>query len=790
LNCNSFFHFVVISLQNNDNIYQFLLKIDGKKGLKKIGFRRLAMSDRSSCAGGGSAAGGGGSESAETIRWQRSKTAGLSGMTFLSELFFFGFIVNFEDSSEIFTTLYIFELVKNEWSHMMVSKTKLKHELLYRVIDMFQHPANPNWLIVVSFTSVIVFEFDEGKMSLRQICELKGSDHGFQSIHSAHISRNGQTFVLHTYDQERETTRSTVDWNTILKNGIKSHSERFFTMSSTGSGFRFSQMSAYTHPMMKSVEDNWEIGSMPRTSISQDGRYFFVVFLSNIIVLDVTTGSQVCVHEFDAFKNLSCITAVSHINAHFLVFLSREGIITVFQFTSDLAEPALELKSRYESPKYPTKFSKDLSSYKCMEASFHAPLQFFVGGSTSGNDDGVIRLYNVGLNGEIQFLSEQNPSLAVYEITTNKFGTCARSKFFSDDSAFLSRYTEVSREPCHMILATSDVKPELLQSILNDSPIGLLPSGAFVLMQDGTIVSSNIKHGLTLSGASTDPKDAHKQPITSVFAIEVDAKLYVLSYSHSDGSIKIWSIQKRGETVHIRIVATLSTEDLVQKKGVKFLALDGQMLLIVTNPQEFLRFRVEIIGGIRADIRPILGPVTQISSGQICQGIAAVSPTHALIHVATSGERGHSLVLVSFAEGTAEMFKTIGSRESGKSPAALTPDFAVSAVVLTTVCSTALAAGGESCSFTPKYVKDGKLCDATILAIVPCEGGFICITANGFLLQFVYDAQQQPVYKTRIAVLDCALTPKCRLQVSGNTVMVCQPRDDGSFELRTFQIRE
>ena len=99
LNCNSFFHFVVISLQNNDNIYQFLTKIDGKKGLKKIGFRRLAMSDRSSCAGGGSAAGGGGSESAETIRWQRSKTAGMSGMTFLSELLFFGFIVNFEDSS-------------------------------------------------------------------------------------------------------------------------------------------------------------------------------------------------------------------------------------------------------------------------------------------------------------------------------------------------------------------------------------------------------------------------------------------------------------------------------------------------------------------------------------------------------------------------------------------------------------------------------------------------------------------------------------------------------------------
>jgi hypothetical protein len=120
----------------------------------------------------------------------------------------------------------------------------------------------------------------------------------------------------------------------------------------------------------------------------------------------------------------------------------------------------------------------------------------------------------------------------------------------------------------------------------------------------------------------------------------------------------------------------------------------------------------------------------------------------------------------------------------------LTPNgFAVSAVVPTTVCSTAIAPdGGASCSFTPKYIdKDKKVCDATILAIIPCEGGFICITANGFLFQFVYDAQQKPIFKKRIAVLECALTPKCRLQVSGNTVMVCLPRDDGSFELRTFQ---
>ena len=205
-----------------------------------------------------------------------------------------------------------------------------------------------------------------------------------------------------------------------------------------------------------------------------------------------------------------------------------------------------------------------------------------------------------------------------------------------------------------------------------------------------------------------------------------------MSFSSSDGIIQIWLIQKRGETVHnIRIVATIATADLVQKKGVKFIALYGQTLLIVTNQQEFLRFHVEITGGIRAEIRPIPGPVVQISSGQICQGIAAISPTHALIHVATSGKPGCSLVLVSFEVGAAEMFKPIGTRGSGKSPAALTlSGFAISAVVPTTVCSTALAAGGEFCSFTPKDFKDGKLCDATILAIVPCEGGFIYITVN------------------------------------------------------------
>ena len=340
----------------------------------------------------------------------------------------------------------------------------------------------------------------------------------------------------------------------------------------------------------------------------------------------------------------------------------------------------------------------------------------------------------------------------------------------------------------------SSVPQSLSRSTINGSPIELHPSGVFfALLPDGTLVSSNPGNGLTLFGpngkpvASTDKQAAHKLQITSVFPFEVVGKTFLLSYSHSDGSIKIWSIQKRGGTVHIRIVATISTADLVPKEGVKFLASYGEMLLIVTNKDKLLRFHVEITDGIRAEIRPIPGPVVQIPSGQICQGIAAISPTHAIIHVAaTFGVCGFSLVLVSFAEGAAEMFKKLGTRESGKPSAALTPNFAVSAVVPTTVCSTALEPGEASCSFTPKDFKDGKLCDAIILAIIPCEGGFIFITANGFLFQFVYDAQQKPFYKNKIAVLECALTPKCRLQVSGNTVMVCQPRDDGSFELLTF----
>jgi hypothetical protein len=75
---------------------------------------------------------------------------------------------------------------------------------------------------------------------------------------------------------------------------------------------------------------------------------------------------------------------------------------------------------------------------------------------------------------------------------------------------------------------------------------------------------------------------------------------------------------------------------------------------------------------------------------------------------------------------------------------------------------------------------------ATILALASCEGGFIYLTKKGSLFQITY-SDDKPVVPKKIAVLECALTPKCRLQVSGNTVMVCQPRDDGSFELRTFR---
>ena len=762
------------------------------------------MSDQVARAGGsaagGSAAGGGSAGGGSGGKWTSSNTAAVGCMTFLRDLLFFGFIVKI-DSSETFTTLYIIELTMSGWCSMVdskmiesrTSKTKLRFEIDERVTDMFQHPTNPNWLIVVTFTSILIFEFDEGKNSLRKICELKAS--GFQYIRSAHMSQNGQTLVLWTYNQEKEHIERTSRYgDEVVQKGIKSHCVRFFTLSSTGAGCRFSPMSSYTHSTMVSVEDRFYTGPMPHTSISQDGRFLFVVFRSNIIVLDVNTRSEVCVIESDALEKLSCMTVVSQRNTYFLVLLSSEGIITVFKFPSDLA--VLELKSRYEIPKNATSFSEDMSTYKCIVHSSHAPMQFFIGGSKSSRDNGFIHLYMLSSNGEIQFVSEETTSLAVYEITSNKCVTCALSRFLSDDHASLSRiHSRCAVHSCHMILDTSHAQPSLPQSTLNGSPIELPLSSSFALLPDGTIVSSNIKYGLTLSSpngkvASTESRDAHNSQITSVFSLEVDGKTFLLSFSSSDGIIKIWLFQKRGETVRFQIVATVSTEDIVQKKGVKFLALNGQTLLIVTNQQEILHFHVEITGGIRVDICPIPGPVVQISSEQIVQGISAVSPTHALIHVATStsGVRGCSLVIVSFAEGAAEVFKPIGIKETGKSPAALTLNgFTVSAVVPTTVCSTALAAGGESCSFTPKDIKDGKLCDATILAIVPCEGGFIVITVNGFLILFIYDAKNVPVYKKRIAVLECALTPKCRLQVSGNTVMVCQPRDDGSVDLRTFQ---
>jgi hypothetical protein len=185
--------------------------------------------------------------------------------------------------------------------------------------------------------------------------------------------------------------------------------------------------------------------------------------------------------------------------------------------------------------------------------------------------------------------------------------------------------------------------------------------------------------------------------------------------------------------------------------------------------------------------------VVQIQSGQICQGIAAINLTHALIHVAIPGFPGSSLFLVSFVEGAAEMFKSIGTRESGlgKPPAALTLNgFAVSAVVPTTVCSTALAPGGVSFSFPAMEMTidaSGKkaVATATILALAPCEGGFIYLTEKGSLFRITF-SDCNSVLPKKIAVLERALTPKCRLQVSGNTVMVCQPRDGGSFELRTF----
>lgn len=789
------------------------------------------MSSQGGAAGGGSAGGGsaGGVKNHQKSVWSASKTGALTQMIALFGLFFIAFRVD-TDSGQDYTTIFILELNRTEWmspfgdwkdptTKLMTwreSKIKLRHHLSCRVFDMYQHPTNPKWIVVVTSRSVIIFEFDETSMSLKQICLLNGSDHDFQCIFSAHMGRDGRTLMLWTFNQvrkheERHTHRGYFEVEQI---GIKSHCVRFFRLSSTGSGCCLFPETTYVHPSMQSVEDHLYTGLMPRTYLSQDGSLMFIIFRTNIIVSDL--GSHSLIHIFDMntipdvfqfdqwgrIRDFQSMTVVSNQPNHYLVLLSSKGLITILKFDSDHPEQGLEFKSRYESPKNIAECSSiDLSTYHCLASSSHEPLNFFVGGSTCGSGDGVIRLYKIdGSTGEICLLSEEKAQLAVYEIKSKNGVTCALSKHCSGDSAYLHSLSNsggITPVPCHMILDTMGNPPPPSQSTLNGAPIGLPLGGVFAVLSDGAIVASNSDKGLTLFGpdgkpvVSTTSKDAHQLPITSVFSLEVVGNTFVVSFSHSDGSIKIWSIQKRGETVHIRIVATISTADLVLKEGVKFLALYGQTLLIVTNQQKILRFRVEI-AGIRAEIRPIPGPVVQMEAGQICQGIAAVSPTYALIYVAISGVRGCSLVLVSFVEGAAEMFKPIGTRDAGKSPAVLTPNgFAVSAVVPTTVCSTALAPGGVSFSFPAMEMtinSSGKkaVATATILALASCEGGFIYITEKGSLFRITYSDEKSVVPK-KIADLKCALTPKCRLQVSGNTVMVCQPRDDGSFELQTFQ---
>lgn len=804
------------------------------------------MSAPSAAAGGGSSGGGSagegsadgssaGGRNSTTIRsrWNLSMTSGLSGMIPFLGMFYIGFLVNSE-SSETFTTLFIIELAMSEWSSVIYSEKKedaklvqrrtlhrkLQLEIPGRVLDMFQHPTNPNWIVVVTSTLVMIYNFDEGKNSLTKLCELKSSDNGSEYICSAHMSPNGQTLVLWTCNQvqkhiERHVYRSEYE---VVQKGIKSHRLRFFRFSSTGGGYQFSPISTYDHPSMNRVEDHFYTGPMPRTCLSQDRSLLLIMFRENIFVLDVVSHAIISVFdmktnpevfafdEWGRIKDLRSMTIVSHRNQHYLILLSHTGVITVLQLNVDCPDRVLELKSRYQSPKTPSLSSTahfdDLSEYHCLAPSSHGPLQFIVGGSTCGSSDGIVRFYVIGSTGEISLSEEERMSLPVYEVTSVNRVTCALSKHRSHDSACLYRYSHrggFTPEECHMILDTrGSSETEALQSTLNDAPIGLQSSGVFTVLPGCAIVASNAKNGLTLFGpdgkpvASTDSKDAHKLPITSVFSLEVGGNTFVVSFSSSDGSIKIWSIQKRGETVRLQIVATVSTADLVQKKGVKFIALYGQTLLIVTNQQEFLRFHVEITGGIRAEIRPIHGPVVQIQSGQICQGIAAINSTHALIHVATSEVRGCSLVLVSFVEGAAEMFKPIGTREAGKSPAVLTPNnFAVSAVVGTTVNSSALASGGASCSFNPMEMTINSAgqkaaTTATIMALASCEGGFIYLTEKGSLIRITY-SDDKPVVPKKIAVLKSSLTPKCRLQVSGNTVMVCQPRDDGSFELQRFQ---
>ena len=804
------------------------------------------MSAPSAAAGGGGSAGGGsagegsadgssaGGRNSTTIRsrWNLSMTSGLSGMIPFLGMFYIGFLVNSE-SSETFTTLFIIELAMSEWSSVIYSEKKedaklvqrrtlhrkLQLEIPGRVLDMFQHPTNPNWIVVVTSTLVMIYNFDEGKNSLTKLCELKSSDNGSEYICSAHMSPNGQTLVLWTCNQvqqhiEKHVYRSKYE---VVQKGIKSHRLRFFRFSSTGGGYQFSPISTYDHPSMNRIEDHFYTGPMPRTCLSQDRTLLLIMFRENIFVLDVVSHAIISVFdmktnpevfafdEWGRIKDLHSMTIVSHRNQHYFILLSPTGVITVLQLNVDCPDRVLELKSRYQSPKTPSLSSTahfdDLSEYNCLAPSSHGPLQFIVGGSTCGSSDGIVRFYVIGSTGEISLSEEERMSLPVYEVTSVNCVTCALSKHRSHDSACLYRYSHrggFTPEECHMILDTRSNPLPLSQSTLNDAPIKLKPNCVFAVLSDGAILASNVEKGLKLLGPdgifvdSTDTMDAHNSPITNLFLLEDDGNTYGLTFSSSDGSIKIWSIQMRGQPVNLRIIATGSTADLFPKKGVKFLALHGQTLLIVTNKEEFLRFHVKITDGIKAQLCPIPGPVVQMESGKICQGIADFNSTHALIHVATSGVRGSSLVLVSLEAGAAEMFKSFGTRPEGKSSAVLTSNgFAVSAVDPTRVCFTALAPGGVSFSFNPKEMTLNSAgqrapTDAIILAIAPCEGGFIYLTQKGSLFRITY-SDDKSVVPRKITVLQCALTPKIRLQVSGNTVMVCQPRDDGSFELLTFQ---
>lgn len=787
------------------------------------------MSDQGACAGGGTAGDSAGDAKDKRIsKWSLSRTSALMQMICLSGTFFIGFRVDTEFGKD-YTTLIITSLMLTEWMSangkwedpftklvtLRESETKVKQVLRCRVRNMYQHPTNPKWIVVVTTSSVIIFQFDEISMSLKQICELKGSENDFQCICSAHMGQDGRTLMLWTFNQVQKHEKRQVDrWrDEVVQQGIKSHCVRFFTLSQSGAGFRFSQIPEfnYAHPSMQSVMDRSYSGPMPSTYLSQDGNFLFFLFQTNIFVFSLALNSLIHVFdmntnqeifkfdEFGCLKDLRSITILSNRNSQLLVLLTSKGVIIILQFDPDHPEKGLEVKSRYESPKDPSRASHDFH-YNCLAFSSHKPLQFFVGGSEYSGSEGFLRMYDITPSSEIVFVSEEKHQLPVSQIISRNGVTTALCSYGSDfDVSFyrLEHRGQSDPIPGHLILDTRSTPPPPSQSTLNAAPFGLLPSAVFVMLPDDAIVASNADKGLTLFGpdgklvVSTTSKDAHQLPITSVFFFKFGGNIFVVSFSHSDGSIKIWSINKRGETVHnIQIVSTIATADLIQKKGVKFLALHGQTLLIVTNQQKILRFRVEI-AGIRAEIRRIPGPVVQMEAGQICQGIADFNSTHALIYVATSGVRGCSLVLVSFEEGAAEMFKPIGTRDAGKSPAVLTPNgFAVSAVDPTKVCSTALAAGGTSFSFQAKEMttdaSDKKaVATATILALASCEGGFIYLTEKGNLFRITYSDDKQIVPK-KIAVLKCALAPKCRLQVSGNTVMVCQPRDDGSFELQTF----